>query len=128
MSLTQKILVIDDDRFLGDFITSAAEMTGLSCLSTTDPSIFLNLLTPDITLIFMDLVMPTTDGVTLLRTLSRKQCKVGIVLMSGAGEQTLGVAGGLASTLGLHVVGHLEKPFRLQELEAILQKSKQSEF
>jgi DNA-binding response OmpR family regulator len=128
MTLTQKILVLDDDFCMGDFIASAAEAVGLSCFSTTEPAIFLEHLTPDVTLIFLDLVMPTTDGVSVLRTLRRMHCKVDIVLMSGASEQAIDFAKDTASTLDLCVAGHLKKPFRLKELEAILQESKRSEF
>jgi DNA-binding response OmpR family regulator len=128
MTLTQKILVLDDDFCMGDFIASAAEAVGLSCFSTTEPAIFLKHLTSEVTLIFLDLVMPTTDGVSVLRTLGQIHCKIDIVLMSGASEQAINFAEDTASTLDLCVAGHLKKPFRLKELEAILQMSKQSEF
>jgi DNA-binding response OmpR family regulator len=127
MTLPRKILVLDDDFCMGDFIASAAEAVGLSCFSTTEPEIFLEYLTSDVTLILLDLVMPTTDGISMLRTLGRMRCKVGIVLMSGAGEQAIDLAEDTASALNLCVAGHLKKPFRLKELEAILQKSKQGE-
>jgi DNA-binding response OmpR family regulator len=126
-TLAQKILVLDDDFCMGDFIASAAEAVGLSCFSTTEPAIFLKHLTSDITLIFLDLVMPTTDGVSVLRTLGKIHCKVDIVLMSGASEEAIELAEETASTLGLCVAGHLKKPFRLKELETILRRSKRSE-
>ena len=121
--MTQKILVLDDDSCMGDFIAGAAEAMGLSCFSTTESAIFLKHLTSDVTLIFLDLVMPSTDGVSVLRTLGQMHCKVDIVLMSGASEQAIAFAEATASTLDLCVAGHLKKPFRLKELEAILQKS-----
>jgi DNA-binding response OmpR family regulator len=128
MTVTQKILVLDDDLCMGDFITGAAEAIGLSCFSTAEPAIFLKHLTPDVTLIFLDLVMPTTDGVSVLRTLGHMQCKVDIVLMSGSSRQVIDFADATASRLDLCIAGHLKKPFRLTELEAMLQKSQQGEF
>jgi DNA-binding response OmpR family regulator len=126
MTSMQRILVIDDDCCMGNFITCAAEAIGFNCFSTTDPVVFLKHLTSDITLIFLDLVMPSTDGVALLRTLGHMQCKVDIVLMSGASQREIDFAADIASTLDLRVTGHLKKPFRLKELEAILQRSKQN--
>jgi DNA-binding response OmpR family regulator len=127
MIVTQKILVLDDDCCMGDFIACAAEAVGLRCFSTTEPAIFFKHLTSEVTLIFLDLVMPTTDGVVVLRTLGQMRCKADIVLMSGASGQAINLAVGTASTLDLSITGRLKKPFRLKELEAILQKSKQNE-
>jgi EAL domain-containing protein (putative c-di-GMP-specific phosphodiesterase class I) len=67
--------------------------------------------------------MPNTDGINLLKLLSQQQCKVPIVLMSGVGERVLETAERLAQTLGLSIAGHLNKPFRLKELQSMLTKS-----
>jgi EAL domain-containing protein (putative c-di-GMP-specific phosphodiesterase class I) len=64
--------------------------------------------------------MPEMDGIELLRLLSERKCKAGIILMSGVDKRVLETAGQLAQALGLSIVGHLQKPFRLAELEEIL--------
>ncbi|MGB9406829.1 MAG: EAL domain-containing response regulator, partial [Terracidiphilus sp.] len=68
----------------------------------------------------LDLMMPEMDGIELLRLLHERKCKAGIVLMSGVGKRVLETAGQLAQVLGLSIVGHLQKPFRLAELEEVL--------
>jgi EAL domain-containing protein (putative c-di-GMP-specific phosphodiesterase class I)/CheY-like chemotaxis protein len=115
-----RVLVIDDESDVGKFISAAAQAVGLHCTPTTDATAFLKELTPDVSLILLDLMMPKTDGIELLRLLSQQQCKVPIVLMSGVGERILETAEQLAQTLGLSIAGHLNKPFRLKELQSML--------
>jgi EAL domain-containing protein (putative c-di-GMP-specific phosphodiesterase class I)/CheY-like chemotaxis protein len=127
MEAMQRILVIDDEADVGEFISAAAQAMGLQCTATTDAKIFLEALTPDTTLILLDLMMPEMDGVELLRLLGKRKCKAGIILMSGVGKRTLESAGQVAQALNLSVMGHLQKPFRLTELEEVLQRHAEPE-
>lgn len=120
MTNSGKILVIDDEPDVGDFISAAAKDLGLDCVAATDAAFLSNLLTPDVSLIMLDLMMPEMDGVEALRLLSEMKCKAGIVLMSGISKRVLETAEKLANTLGLFVVGHLAKPFQLEELDDLL--------
>jgi EAL domain-containing protein (putative c-di-GMP-specific phosphodiesterase class I) len=115
MTASPKILVVDDESDVGEFVFAAAV--------TTDAKTFLEALTPDTTLILLDLLMPEIDGVELLRLLGEQKCKAGIVLMSGVGKRVRETAEQLAQILGLSIVGHLQKPFRLAELEEVLTRS-----
>jgi EAL domain-containing protein (putative c-di-GMP-specific phosphodiesterase class I) len=123
MNAMQKILVIDDEIDVGEFIAAAAEAMGFECTATTDAATFLEALTPSTTLILLDLLMPDMDGIELLRLLSAQKCQAGIVLISGVGKRVLESAGQLAQVLGLSIVGHLQKPFRLKELEEVLTRN-----
>ena len=120
MTTGRKILVVDDEIEIGEFIAAAAENLGLECIFTTDAIAMEQLLTPDVGLIVLDLMMPEMDGVELLRSLSHRHCKTGIVLMSGVGMRVLETAGQLAEAHGLTIVGYLQKPFRLADLEVLL--------
>jgi EAL domain-containing protein (putative c-di-GMP-specific phosphodiesterase class I) len=60
------------------------------------------------------------DGVELLRLLAQQKCQAGIILISGTGKRIIESAGQLAQALGLTIVGNLQKPFRLAELEKAL--------
>ncbi len=68
-------------------------------------------------------MMPGRDGIEVLRLLSERKCNVPIVLMGGVGDRVLESAEQLAQSLGLFIVGHLNKPFRLKELQDVLTKS-----
>lgn len=121
MASSQSILVIDDEQEVGQFVADAAQAMGIQSLSTTDPAKFLEAITPEITLLFLDLVMPEIDGIELLRILAQKGCRANIVLMSGVDKRVMEAAEQWATTLGLSVVAYLHKPFRLKELEVLLE-------
>jgi len=116
-----KILVIDDNSDLGEIVASTARHKGIDCIVATDAETFFEALTPEISLILLDLVMPKVDGIELLRMLGMQQCTTPIVLMSGMGGRVLETAASLAKSLGLTVAGHLLKPFRIAELKVFLQ-------
>jgi len=122
MGKAERILVIDDNLEIGEFVTAAAQHLGLSCVSFASAAEFLDALTPDITMVVMDLLMPEMDGIELLRELAGRRCTAGIVLMSGTGKRIIETAEQLARTTGLTVVGKLQKPFHLAELEAVLNR------
>jgi len=124
MNVTERILVLDDDHLVGQFVSEAARAIGLSCLATQNPMTLLDCVTPDTTLIFLDLVSPHADGIELLRILSQIPCKANIVLMSGADARVLEATEEWGKTLGLTIVGYLQKPVRLAQLEAILEANR----
>jgi EAL domain-containing protein (putative c-di-GMP-specific phosphodiesterase class I) len=124
----QKILIIDDEVDVGEFIVAVADALDMPCMATHTARDFLDALTPEISLIFLDLVMPHLDGIELLRLLSEQSHKPKIILMSGIGKRIIETAHRLAESLGLTIVGELQKPFRLTEIETLLkQQSSQSE-
>jgi PAS domain S-box-containing protein len=118
----QKILVVDDDDDIGEFVSAAAKAIGCQCTVTTHGATFLEKLSPDTTLVLLDLMMPGMDGIELLRLLAERNCKADIVLISGVGMRTIESAGQLGEILGLSIVGHLQKPFPMADLKKLLQR------
>jgi EAL domain-containing protein (putative c-di-GMP-specific phosphodiesterase class I)/ActR/RegA family two-component response regulator len=117
-----KILVIDDDPVIGNFLSRVGIGLDLDFEVTTTAERFLEVLTGETPLIFLDLLMPGIDGIELLRLLSERQCKSPIILMSGVDRRILETAERLAKALGLSLAGRLRKPFGLAAVETILQE------
>src|ERR1700739_1367497 len=105
MKPTNQVMVLDDDTDSGQIVADAAEGMGLGCVATTDPMRFLECLTQETTLIFLDLVMPDIDGVEMLRTLGQRRCKANIILMSGADHRIMETIEEMSVELGLSIVG-----------------------
>ena len=123
----QRILILDDDKEIADLVSSAADGLGIECIVAADTEGFFQALTPDVTLILLDLVMPEVDGVEILRMLGEQSCRAGIIVMSGVGKRIIESAESLATTLGLSIVDHLVKPFSIAQLEEVLMRSRKPE-
>src|ERR1700760_1425821 len=120
MSSGDRIVLIDDDRVVGEIVSALATAMGLQCDVTRRPEDFFERVGPDTTLILLDLVMPEMDGIEILRLLGERNCKARIVLMSGINIRVIETAKKLAQSLGLSVVGHLQKPFPIGQLQELL--------
>jgi EAL domain-containing protein (putative c-di-GMP-specific phosphodiesterase class I)/FixJ family two-component response regulator len=125
MTNGKRILVIDDDPEIGELVAAVAEGLGWECVVTTTPSDFLEKLLLEPEFIFIDLIIPEVDGIELLRWLSQRNARGRVVLMSGVGKRVIESADKLARTLHLSVAGHLQKPFEIEELEAMLSAPRQ---
>jgi EAL domain-containing protein (putative c-di-GMP-specific phosphodiesterase class I)/CheY-like chemotaxis protein len=128
MAAANHILVVDDDGVVGSLVSSMARSIGLRCIVTKDAANCHKLVTADTAAILLDLIMPGMDGVEVLRLLGAQKCAARIVLMSGMDKRVIETAEKLARTLGLQVIGHLQKPFGIEDLQAALGVLAPSEF
>ena len=75
-------------------------------------------------MVALDLGMPGMDGVELLRFLANQDYRSPVLIVSGFDRRVLESAFRLGEALGLTMAGPLEKPVRLEELEALLNRLK----
>jgi DNA-binding response OmpR family regulator len=118
-----RLLLIDDEPALAAFVANAAAMTGFDPVVTSEDGRFreeFHAETPG--MVALDLGMPGMDGVELLRFLSAESFEGPVLIISGFDRRVLESAFRLGEALGLNMVGPLEKPARLEALEAILQR------
>jgi FixJ family two-component response regulator len=73
-------------------------------------------------MVALDLGMPGMDGVQLLRFLADEGFEEPVLIISGFDRRVLDSAFRLGTALGLQMVGPLEKPARLEQLEDILNR------
>ena len=100
-----RLLIIDDEEDICDLIAEIGERRGLETRTISNTENIAPLLAefiPDI--IMMDLMMPGTDGVELLRLLSDKAKNAKLCLISGSDARVLNSARRLGSAHGLDVV------------------------
>jgi EAL domain-containing protein (putative c-di-GMP-specific phosphodiesterase class I)/CheY-like chemotaxis protein len=120
MSPAERIVLIDDDRVVGEIVSALANSMGLHCAVTRTADEFFQHIGPDTGIIILDLVMPGMDGIEILRLLGERNCKARIILMSGINIRVIETAKKLAQSHGLTVIGHLQKPFPIPQLQQLL--------
>ena len=116
-----RLLLVDDEPALADFIANAARECGFEPILTSNDEQFREQFLgecPDT--VVLDLGMPGMDGVELLRFLAAEDYRSPVLIISGFDRRVLESAFRLGEALGLTMVGPLEKPVRLEELETVL--------
>ena len=120
-----RLLVIDDEPALAEYVANVARDCGFLPILTADDHGFRSAFRserPDI--VVLDLGMPGMDGVELLRFLADEDNRAPVLIVSGFDRRVLESAFRLGEALGLEMIGPLEKPVRAHELERLLKELK----
>jgi DNA-binding response OmpR family regulator len=118
-----RLLLIDDEPALADFLASAAKESGFDPVITGNDQDFREAFlagTPD--MVALDLGMPGMDGVELIRFLADQDYAAPVLIVSGFDRRVLESAFRLGEALGLTMVGPVEKPVRFGVLEDMLSR------
>jgi EAL domain-containing protein (putative c-di-GMP-specific phosphodiesterase class I) len=118
----KRLLVIDDNPEMGALVSHIARAQGYVCEYAATFSRFQALLANDPHVIVVDMIMPDTDGVEVLRYLGKQGCRSAILMLSHAEARVLTIVEEMARSLNLRVIGYLRKPFARKQLEAVLQR------
>lgn len=116
-----RLLVVDDEPSIGRLVKRVAESLGFDVIATEDPVVFATTARQwHPAVIVMDLNIPGTDGIQLLRGLAADKCTAHIVLTSGEDGKVLETAQQLGRERGLNMGAVLPKPARIEALRALL--------
>lgn len=116
-----QLLMCDDEPDVGTFVRRIAEDLGYEVHFTARADHFSRLyrdVRPDV--VILDLVMPGTDGIELLRFLAEERSPARILLMSGFDPRMREAARLLGEAHALNMVGTVAKPVRAAELRRLL--------
>jgi DNA-binding response OmpR family regulator len=120
-----RLLLIDDEPALADFLASAAEESGFEPVITGQDEEFREaFLARRPEMVALDLGMPGMDGVELIRFLADQHYDAPVLIVSGFDRRVLESAFRLGAALGLTMVGPIEKPVRFEVLEEMLSRLK----
>ena len=122
-----RLLLIDDEPALAEFLANAARETGFEPVITSEDRQFRDEFLRDRpNMVALDLGMPGMDGIELLRFLAEQDFRSPVLIVSGFDRRVLESAFRLGEALGLTMAGPLEKPVRLEQLETLLNELKAS--
>jgi CheY-like chemotaxis protein len=115
------LFVIDDEPAICTLIQRIGEGCGYPVAVTSDPAIFkqqFRAVAPSV--ICLDLAMPGSDGIELLRFLATRSCRARLLIISGYQSTMVQMAVRLGEALGLDIAAVLSKPIRIAELRNLL--------
>lgn len=119
--MVKRLLVVDDEPDIGQFIKVVAEAMGFDVVVTTSVWDFLDSYDEqEPSLICVDVVMPDMDGLELLKTLNERKCTAPILVISGYNKLYLHSAENLGEAFGLPSVKSMSKPLELAALRSAL--------
>ena len=117
------VLAVDDEIDFLELIVQIGEGVGCDVITAESAAAFREQLSRrQPSLILLDFQMPGMDGVEALRYLGRIGTTAGILLASGMDQRVLTSARQLGDQLGLNMLGTLQKPAMLEDIEALLSK------
>ena len=118
----RRLLLIDDELSVARFIAHAAEECGYEAIITVTAASFRSqFVACDPEVVVLDLALPRSDGIELLRFLAEEKCRALVLPISGFDQRVLEAAMRLGTALGLRMAGPLQKPVRLQQLMEAMQ-------
>ena len=116
-----RLLIVDDEPKICKVLEKAARPLGFEAQTLSSPEAFVETLHAfHPIVVILDLMMPTCDGVELLRKMKDIGSDAHVIVISGMDQRMLSVAQNLGRSHGLKMLGVMQKPINLAALQAQL--------
>lgn len=113
-----RILIVDDDRAICDYMQTLLEKDGYQVKTMSDPTgVTAELKKQDYHLIILDLMMPKKDGIEVLGEVRKTDKDIAVVIFTGYPNLDTAVA-----SMKLDVVDYIKKPFNVDEFRAVIER------
>ncbi|MFN8630468.1 MAG: EAL domain-containing response regulator [Chloroflexota bacterium] len=120
LPIAPRLVALDDDPVVGAFVADVARRAGFDVDIAESAETFRNALRRPADVVTVDLLVPGTDGVEVLRDIAQLDPSPEVVIISGLDERVIDGARRVALDFGLRVRGQVQKPFRASDLRDIL--------
>ena len=111
-----RILIVDDDRAICDYMQTLLERDGYQVTTLSDPTAATaELRKSDYHLVILDIMMPKRDGIEVLREIRKIDKDIAVVMFTGYPNLDTAVA-----SMKLDAVDYLKKPFNVEEFRAVI--------
>jgi len=113
-----RILVVDDDEGVREYVEAVLSRAGLEVVCAPDGAHGLRALderSPD--LVLLDLAMPDTNGMDLLRRIKERDQQLPVVMLSGQGA-----VANVVESLRNGASDFVSKPFEPEQLESAVRR------
>ena len=111
-----KILIVDDDRAICDYMQTLLARDGYQVKTMSDPTgVTPELKKNDYHLVILDLMMPKRDGIEVLREIRKQDKDIAVVIFTGYPNLDTAVA-----SMKLDAVDYIKKPFNVDEFRAVI--------
>ncbi len=112
----QRILVVDDEQAVRNFLQKALENAGYDVITAANGQEALDKISQlDVSLVLLDILMPGLDGFEVLERIPT-HLNIPVIMLSGISDKTTKM-----DSLGLGADDYITKPFSVGELLARIQ-------
>lgn len=113
-----RILIVDDDRAICDYMQTLLERDGYQVKPLADPTqVEEEVRTGGYHLIILDLMMPKLDGIEVLKRIRKIDSDIAVVIFTGYPNLESAVA-----SMKLDAVDYIKKPFNVDEFREVLSR------
>jgi len=118
--MTEKVLIVDDDKDFLSIMAERMQMRGLEVVTATSAAEALRKLEEaSFDAVLLDLMMPEMGGIEALQIMRRKQPEIQVIFLTGHPSVSKGV-----EAMKLGAMDFLPKPVDIKELEDKIRQAK----